>query len=171
MLGWMHVEIINGWHVCVCLSVGEGFIGDSIWVKQKASPRVFLFTYILNLLIIDERVFLVVGSLYWARSRLQPSIFRILFPTYLESVPPRLFAVRAKKDSFVWCPFKRACRQDWSSPKTVAVEVVVGGCSYEVISHIFFMKNNFIWTSEAIFRIFFWVIRQNYSKKEKEKNS
>ena len=33
-------------------------------------------------------VVVVVGSLYWARSRLQPSTFRILFPTYLESVPP-----------------------------------------------------------------------------------
>jgi len=30
----------------------------------------------------------VVGSLYWARSRLQPSTSRILFPTYLKSVPP-----------------------------------------------------------------------------------
>ena len=35
------------------------------------------------------RTVLVVGSLYWARSRLQPSIFRSFFPTYLESVPPR----------------------------------------------------------------------------------
>ena len=34
------------------------------------------------------RTVVVVGSLYWARSRLQPSTFRILFPTYLESVPP-----------------------------------------------------------------------------------
>jgi hypothetical protein len=32
----------------------------------------------------------VVGSLYWARSRRQPSIFRIFFPTHLESVPPQL---------------------------------------------------------------------------------
>ena len=35
------------------------------------------------------RTVVVVGSLYWARSRLQPSTFRILFPTYLESVPPQ----------------------------------------------------------------------------------
>ena len=35
------------------------------------------------------RTVVVVGSLNWARSRLQPSIFRIFFPTYLESVPPQ----------------------------------------------------------------------------------
>ena len=34
------------------------------------------------------RTVVVVGSLNWARSRLQPSIFRPFFPTYLESVPP-----------------------------------------------------------------------------------
>ena len=34
------------------------------------------------------RTVVVVGSLYRARSRLQPSIFRSFFPTYLESVPP-----------------------------------------------------------------------------------
>ena len=36
------------------------------------------------------RTVVVVGSLYWARSRLQPSIFRSFFPTHLESVPPQL---------------------------------------------------------------------------------
>ena len=35
-----------------------------------------------------KRTVVVVGSLYRARSRLQPSIFRSFFPTYLESVPP-----------------------------------------------------------------------------------
>ena len=36
------------------------------------------------------RTVVVVGSIYWARFRLQPSIFRSFFLTYLESVPPRV---------------------------------------------------------------------------------
>ena len=47
-----------------------------------------LLVHFISLLFFRLRTVVVVGSLYWARSRLQPSIFRILFPTYLESVPP-----------------------------------------------------------------------------------
>ena len=43
------------------------------------------------------RTVVVVGSLYWARSRLQPSTFRILFPTYLESVPPHSWSIHSSK--------------------------------------------------------------------------
>merc|ERR1711924_50346 len=64
-----------------------------LFFSQKVAGTFYLFSFF------RLRTVVVVGSLYWARSRLQPSTFRIFFPIYLESVPP------PGSDACVGCPF------------------------------------------------------------------